>query len=195
MDFLEAMKELRLHMQTPKHALSNENISVRYPYALGIALLLAKAENTLSMEGKDWLLSFFRSMDLPDSHGARIIAEAEVAEISILHKILPTLSESRLKLCFIEDLKKAAAADAIITSRENEMIEEFQQILEIYSSENLCTNSTQANEIMPEHGLKSKVLDYSTKFYPCSVAKYCSNRVEHKVGSGLCSRECSHRKT
>jgi hypothetical protein len=179
MGFLEEMMEMVEESERPLHPLSTEDISLRYPYALGIALLLARADNAFSTEGRAWFANFARSLGLPEEHVRRISAEAETADPVILHKILPCLAEPKISGCFLVDLRRAAAAEGKQSEAKIKMISGFQRLMKLPPEKESVT-AAPGKAIVP------------SPLHCLSIQK-CSNRIQYSIGSEFCHRECRER--
>jgi len=139
MSFLEGMKDLRRKLETPKHPLGEEESHIRYPYLLGVAIFLAQADEEFTDEEREFLEALGWSLDMPDEDTAKVLSLAVKSDPEIFKDILPPLAEPRISKLFIADLKKAAVADERVTASEEEMIAEYEKLLNLYAKgKTLC---------------------------------------------------------
>lgn len=110
MEFVKGMREIRKQQEIPKHPLSTEDMAVRMPYALCVALLLMRTGVQMNNRAEGWFFRFCSALDLPEELHARILAEARSAEPLIIHKLFPSLAEPRISAMVVKELKQAIPA-------------------------------------------------------------------------------------
>jgi len=202
MSFLEGMQEMARQMEIPPHPLHTEDLSVRYPYTLGIALLLARADDDFTQQEQAWLDDFILSMDLPERLSSKILPEAQSARPEVLHNILPLLAEPRLKKHFLEDLQRAAAADGTVSKQEKEMIATYQRLLNAVDPAGTPQKHPTATAQKEKPSVVTN-LQTVARQHTCELS-YCQDRLDyshlHDITSVLrdkkilCFRSCHRRK-
>lgn len=110
MEFVKGMREIRKQQEMPKHPLNTEDMAVRMPYALGVALLLTRTGVQMNSRAEGWFFRFCSALDLPEELHARILAEARSAEPLIIHKLFPSLAGPLVSAMFVKELKQAIPA-------------------------------------------------------------------------------------
>ena len=129
------MKEMIVRLESPRHPVCGEDISVRYPYALSVALLLSHTSEAMNGKAIAWFAEFCEELELPEGLCTKLLSEAKSAEPPILHKILPLISARPVSVPLIRDLKRAVpAAGRKMTLLTRDYLEQFQKIIELSSA-------------------------------------------------------------
>ena len=141
MSFLKQMKEMKKDMLTIKHPLHTEDESVKLPYLIGVAVLMAKADNELAQSERDALAELAYGLDLPEGRLEKVIVKVLDSDAGILKEIFPALITPEVRYAFVFDLFKAANADKDFKEEEREFITDIIEMMQFSPIETEFLNS------------------------------------------------------
>jgi len=163
MKILEELRAVKRELLTSPHPLRYADTYVRYPYLLGISLMLSRLEGPNLPIEQEIIRTLAVSLGLPEDYADRAIKSAKNADRSTICLVLESLQEPHHRVMFVVDLYRAALLDGHISSNEQEMIQLFIEIFRLKRNEMAAIrqfaeaatqgNSKKAQEALTRFGL------------------------------------------
>jgi len=135
MSFLNQMKAKKKEMFTVKHPLHEQDDLLKISYLIGIALLLARADDNFNEAERALLADMVESMDMPESRLETVVNRAKEASGDLLDELIPFLTMPGVAHCFVLDLHRAARADREFKDEEREFIAHITEMMQLGGDE------------------------------------------------------------
>ena len=137
MSFRKQMKDIKKEMLAVKHPLFFEDESLKFSYAIGIALIMMQSDDghILTLSEHNALNELVLGLDLPEGRLEKVISKAQKTDAKILKEIICKLMKSDYRYLFVLDLLKVANLDKEITLGKREFIDDIMQMMQLSSVE------------------------------------------------------------
>ena len=166
MSLLAAMKQKKKERLTVKHPLYQRDISMRYAYAMGVALVAATGGG-ISETGRAELEKLVYAIGLPEDTLEKVIATAEAAAAESIDTVVDTVLEKEEQYCLLLEMHLAALRSGAEQQREQrELIGGFGELMLLSAEEDdflrnfaqtaLEKNTSMATDVLTE-GYKNKL--------------------------------------
>lgn len=160
MSLLAAMKQKKKERLTVKHPLYQRDISMRYAYVMGVALVLATGGG-ISETGRVVLEKLVYAIGLPEDTLEKVIATAESAAAESIDTVVDTVLEKEEQYCLLLEMHLAALRSGAEQQREQrELIGGFGELMLLSAEEDgflrnfaqtaLEKNTSMATEVLTE---------------------------------------------
>lgn len=130
-----SIKEKKKELLTVKHPLYTEDESVKLPYLICIALLMARVDDDLAQSEREALTELIYGLDLPEGRLEKVLTKVKDTDDSILDEILPVLTSTDIRYAFVLDLYKAANADREFKDKECVFISDIMEMMQLSAAE------------------------------------------------------------
>lgn len=134
MSVLDIMKQKKRERLMPAHTLHGEDVSVRFPYMVGI-MMVALADRELTAEKQHLIEDMALSIGMAEEQFSRILATASNIVPDTIDTIVDALDKKEQRFAFILDLYNAGWHDDKTGPEAQEMINVFADMLKLGSSE------------------------------------------------------------
>ncbi len=160
MSLLAAMKQKKKERLTVKHPLYQRDISMRYAYVMGVALVAATGGG-ISETGRAEMEKLVYAIGLPEDTLEKVIATAEAAEAESIDTVVDTVLEKEEQYCLLLEMHLAALRSGAEQQREQqELISGFGELMLLSADEDKFLrkfaqaaqekNTSMATDIMTE---------------------------------------------
>lgn len=130
MSVLDKLKQKKKERLTQKHLLSNEDISTKYPYCIGVAMQALVDEN-LGEKEEEALADLVYSMGLSEDYKEKVKEAVQSGDEDLIDGIIDVIDTNDKKYMFILDLYKISYTDKTISEGEKEAINIFADMLHL----------------------------------------------------------------
>lgn len=134
MSKLEIIRKMKLEQSIPPHPLKGEDVSVRFPYLVGVAMVASEDEG-MTPEKSRLVASIGISLGLTEDQVEKGIKGAADAEQEHVQNILDVLEKKEHKSAFLLDLYAAAWRNGKLGDNACKMTELFAAMLKVDSLE------------------------------------------------------------
>ena len=135
MSLLAAMKQKKKERLTVKHPLYQRDISMRYAYAMGVALVAATGGG-ISETGRAELEKLVYAIGLPEDTLEKVIATAEAAAAESIDTVVDTVLEKEEQYCLLLEMHLMALRSGAEQQREQqELIGGFRELMLLSAEE------------------------------------------------------------
>lgn len=135
MSILAAMKQKKKERLTVKHPLYQRDISMRYAYVMGIALVAATGGG-ISETGRSELEKLVYAIGLPEDTLEKVIATAEAAAAESIDTVVDTVLEKEEQDCLLLEMHIAALQSGAEQQKEQqELISGFGELMLLSADE------------------------------------------------------------
>lgn len=134
MSVLNKLKAKKKERLTKKHPLHDADMSLKYPYCVGVAIQGFVNEDLGSLE-KEYISNLIYSIGLSEDYEERVIEAAKTAEGDTIDGIIELLDDRDKKYMFILDLYGISNIDSEICEAEKEAIDIFADMLHLKAFE------------------------------------------------------------
>lgn len=130
MSLLNKLKQKKKERLTQKHPLFDEEISIKYPYCIGVAMQ-AYIEDELGEKEDGVLEDLVYCMGLSEDYLEKIKEAARSEDEDLIDGVIEILGTREKKYMFILDLYKVSYADGTVSAEEKEAINIFSDMLHL----------------------------------------------------------------
>lgn len=130
MSVLNKLKQKKKERLTQKHPLFNEDISVKYPYCIGV-VMEALVDESINEKEEEMLTDLIYSMGLPENYKEKIIEAAQSEDEDLIDGVIDIIDNRDKKYMFILDLYRISYADKTISEEEKEALDIFGDMLNL----------------------------------------------------------------
>ena len=135
MSLLAAMKQKKKERLTVKHPLYQRDISMRYAYVMGVALVAATGGG-ISETGRAELEKLVYAIGLPEDALEKVIATAEAAAAESIDTVVDTVLEKEEQYCLLLEMHLAALRSGAEQQKEQqELIGGFRELMRLSAEE------------------------------------------------------------
>ena len=134
MSKLEMMRKMKMEQSIPPHPLKGEDVLVRFPYLVGVAIVASEDEG-MTPEKSRLVSSIGISLGLAEDQIEKGIKGAAEAEQENIQNILAVLEKKEHQKAFLLDLYAAAWRNGKFGDNSCEMAELFAAMLNVDASE------------------------------------------------------------
>jgi len=153
---LEIMKQKKKERLNVKHPFYDEDISFRFSYCVGNALL-ASVDNGINDIEKTALNNLGFAIGLSEDEIESVITSVKKIDSTVIDTIIDTFTEESHRFLFVLDLYRMAYQDGNLGSEEKEMIEIFTDLLN-FSNEKKIFIEKLAQSVKEENHAKAQEL-------------------------------------
>lgn len=183
MSLLAAMKQKKKERLTVKHPLYQRDISMRYAYVMGVALVAATGGG-ISETGRAELEKLVYAIGLPEDALEKVIATAEVAAAESIDTVVDTVLEKEEQYCLLLEMHLAALRSGAEQQREQqELIGGFRELMLLSAEEdeflrNFAQAALEKNTSMATNVL---IVGYKNNLEPSfEVLKYFLSTLDYR---------------
>lgn len=130
MSLLNKLKQKKKERLTQKHPLFDEEMSIKYPYCIGVAMQ-AYIEDGLREKEDEVIDDLVYCMGLPEDYSEKIKQAVKSEDEDLIDGVIDILGSREKKYMFILDLYKVSYADEAISAEEKEAINIFSDMLHL----------------------------------------------------------------
>lgn len=130
----ELLRSRREVLLSQGHPIKGEPRSIKYAYALGVALV-AQSDGKICFEEAEYLKNLTTRLDLPESDFSQIVELVSVCPQELIDKVVISLREGEWGLFFLFDIQSIAGKDGDFSEDEKDTLNLFAELLKILPSE------------------------------------------------------------
>ena len=112
------------------HYLRNEDISVRFPYLVGLAMI-SNVDGKLTAKKQAKLKKIAMSLEVPEQHLDQVFKAAKEVYSETVDNIVGVLTTQESKVAFLLDLYKVGIEDGKVGTSEQSVIKQFADLLQL----------------------------------------------------------------
>lgn len=111
------------------HYLRNEDISFRFPYLVGLAMI-SNVDGKLTAKKQAKLKKIAMSLEMPEQHLPRVLIAAQETHPETVDNIVGVLTTQESKVAFLLDLYKLGIENGKVGASEQSVIKQFADLLQ-----------------------------------------------------------------